>query len=137
MASAPITLSEEVAFLLYRAGAGTETPRIPSWLSQPPPRPKYQPSPAKAGVLKAAATTVAMASNRSFIFRPSLKLPTGGAPAKTVKTNIELITAVPENVSRANAALRQINAQFPRFYPKPVTHPQQRKTANSPILPVP
>src|SRR3982751_2178045 len=56
------------------AGAVTEVPRIPGWLSQPPPRPKYQPSPAIAGVLRAAAATVAMASIRSFIFLPSLEI---------------------------------------------------------------
>src|SRR5882672_10784978 len=73
-------LSEELVLVLRRAGAGTETPRIPGWLSQPPPSPKYQPSPAKAGVLKAAAATVAMASKRSFIFLPSLKIQTGRDP---------------------------------------------------------
>src|SRR4051812_7297289 len=60
--------SLEVTLAFSRPGAGTEVVRYPSWLSQPPPRPRYQPSPASAGVLRAAAATVAMASKRSFIF---------------------------------------------------------------------
>src|ERR1700710_2486215 len=73
MATAPMKLSLELVFAAPAVGLGTEVPLKPSWLSQPPPRPRYQPSPAIAGVLRAAAATVAMASIRSFIFLPSLE----------------------------------------------------------------
>src|SRR6187399_2774863 len=79
MAMAPRKLSLEPVFWL-NVGDGTEVPRIPGWLSQPPPRPRYQPSPAMAGVLRAAAATVAMASIRSFMFLPSLKISDGEVP---------------------------------------------------------
>src|SRR6188768_2430779 len=81
MAIAPRKLSLALVFWLKIVGAGTEVRRIPGWLSQPPPRPRYQPSPAMAGVLRAAAATVAKASLRSFIFLPSLK--TAGWPRQS------------------------------------------------------
>src|SRR5580704_17730447 len=77
--------SAELVFALSNPGAGTETPRMPFCSSKPPPKPRYQPSPAKAGVLSAAAATVAMASKRSFIFLPSLKMPMAGSPANLLK----------------------------------------------------
>src|ERR1700755_1037581 len=95
MATAPMKLSLELVFWLKSVGAGTDVPRIPGWLSQPPPRPRYQPSPAIAGVLRAAAATVAMASKRSFIFLPSLEnTDRQEPPANVVRTNVALITVI-------------------------------------------
>src|SRR5262245_15242140 len=61
-------------------GSGTDVALTLSCWSQPPARPRYQPSPAIAGVLRAAAATVAMASIRSFMFLPSLENLDGQVP---------------------------------------------------------
>jgi hypothetical protein len=80
-----------------------------------------------AGVLRAAAATVAKASIRSFIFLPSLKISDGqDSPHPIRQTNVSLITAPTENVSMADAALRQLRPRFSRFSPGPVTARQQQ-----------
>jgi hypothetical protein len=59
-------------------------------------------------------------------------LTAGCPPPNPVKFTILLITSVPGFVSKTNAALRQISALFPRFYPARVTRWQQSKMRNVP-----
>src|SRR5580704_3003761 len=134
METSPIPLPSEPT-LPVAAGTGTEVPRIPLCSSKPPPKPRYQPSPAKAGVLSAAAATVAMASKRSFIFLPSLKMPMAGSPANLLKNQCSAYNGDPPKCLHRHAALREISALLPRFYPCPVTPRQQHKKRSGPELP--
>src|ERR1700760_3525623 len=124
-----MALSLELTLLFRVPGGGTEVMREPLWLSQPPPRPRYQPSAANAGVLSAAAATVAKASKRSFIFLTLAQNTDGqvNLPPNSSGTNAAFITAITLNVSIAHAALRQISYRFQRFYRPAVTLTQQHE----------
>src|SRR5271168_2392910 len=68
-----------------------------------------------------------MASKRSFIFLPSLKIPMAGSPANLLKNLCSAYNDDPPKCLHRHVALREISALFPRFYPCPVTPRQQHK----------
>jgi hypothetical protein len=87
-----------------------------------------------AGVLKAAAATVAMASMRSFIFYP-LEIPTDRyIPARSPNPNAMTITTKPRKVSTLHAALRGILRRLSGFYPQAVTPRQQQPKNTDPAV---